>query len=122
MFLKNANLCIGEAKSHEKPDEYLCSLAEKVALNFFRRDSFDFQKEGAEGLRFYGRVYGCRNIKDGSMVVTKPIERIVFIDDETVYAYVGGKSFRIDSFSDSFYENMKLLASSSLARDIILDY
>ena len=101
MILMNANLCISEAKSDEEPDMHLCSLAEKVALKFLRRDSFDFQKEGANGLRFYGRVFGCRSIKDGT------------------YIYAGDNSIKIDSFSVSLTENLKLLASSSLARCIL---
>ncbi len=119
MILMNANLCISEAKSDEEPDMHLCSLAEKVALKFLRRDSFDFQKEGANGLRFYGRVFGCRSIKDGTLVVTKPIDKIVFIGDKSAYIYAGDNSIKIDSFSVSLTENLKLLASSSLARCIL---
>ena len=120
MYIVNANFCIGEASSYEKPDTLLCSLVEKIALNIIERKSVDLKGAGAYGLRLYGRVYGLKNAEDGSMHVTRPLDALLFVgDDKDAYACFGSRNVRIESFSDPALENIKLLAASALAGQMI---
>ena len=120
MVIANANFCIGEASSYEEPDMQLCSLVEKIALNIIERRSVDLKGAGAYGLRLYGRVYGLKSAEDGSVHVTRPLDSLLFVgDDKDAYACFGSRFVKIESFSDPAMENIKLLAASALARQMI---
>ncbi len=43
MYISNANFCIGEASKHQEADMYVCSLVEKIALDFTKRQNIDFR-------------------------------------------------------------------------------
>lgn len=43
MYISNANFCIGEASKHQKADMYVCSLVEKIELDFTKRQNIDFR-------------------------------------------------------------------------------
>ena len=123
MYLKNANFCISGASRYQEPNMHLCSLVEKVAWKMATRQSFDFDAEGVKELRFYGRAYDSSKLKNGSLVITKPIDRLSFNKDEDcAYAAVGGKTVKIESFSESLKESLKLLAASAVAKEMIRAY
>ena len=123
MYLKNANFCLGEASRYKEPDIHLCSLVEKIAWKMCTKQSFDFETEGAKELRFYGRAYDSSKLNNGTLVVTKPIDHLSFNkDDDCAYATVGGKTVKIESFSESLKESLKLLAASALAKKMIRVY
>ena len=123
MYLKNANFCISGASRYQEPDMHLCSLVEKIAWKMCTKQPFDFELEGAKELRFYGKAYDSTKLKDGSPVVTKPIDFISFDKNgDCAYASVGDKTVRIESFSDALKESLKLLAASALAKEMIRAY
>ncbi len=116
MDISNASFCIWEASAYREPDTYLCSLVEKIALSVIERRDVDFKEAGEEGLRLYGRVHGLAGKADGSLHVTKPIDGLVFVGEEkTAYARTGAGRGKIESFSASALESIKLLAASALA-------
>ncbi len=119
MYLKDANFCISGASSHEEPDMYLCSLVEKIAWKMVTKQNFDFDEEGARGLRLYGRVYGSKKHKDGSLIITKPLDSMSFGEDGTAYAVVFPNAARIESFSPALQESLKLLAASAVAKEMV---
>ena len=120
MVIANANFCIREASSCQEPDRQLCSLVEKIALNIIERRSVDLKGAGAYGLRLYGRCYELKNAEDGSMHITNPLDALLFVgDDKDAYACFGSRYVKIESFSDPALENIKLLAASALARQMI---
>ena len=120
MYIVNANFCIGEASSCQEPDMQLCSLVEKIALKIIERRSVDLKGAGAYGLRLYGRCYGLKDAEDGSVHITKPLDALLFVgDDKDAYACFGSKYVKIESFSDPALENIKLLAASALARQML---
>ena len=120
MYIRNANFCIGEASKYREPDMYLCSLVEKIALAVIQKRDIDFKEAGADGLRIYGRVYGFPNKNDGSVHVTKPVAGLLFAGDEkTANARIGSEKIKIESFSESALENIKILAASALARHMV---